>query len=419
MSFNFLHKHSFFVILLSVTIGLSLWSLNQALASGSIAGNPADDNPHAKPLVWFLGDQPIKWCVHMGEADKLYASPERSVLIIRSAFEYWRKYLDTKRLSDEWYSDVPFIALNNEFRTQCQGDEDLAFYVGTADPLIEKLKSQYKNPSGFAELLSYDEQKGWGKGLIWIKEYRNSGQTFSSEFEFSSVLLHEMGHVLGCGHVEGTIMSSDLIGTLNKISQVNLPSGYTFRTNIDLQKEMYFSPERGLHALSYYYLHPTAGQKELVKMLLGVELKSPLNMGFIQGEGADRSKVQLYIAYEGSIPLAAPKVLRGLDLKERGTYVRKNKFEGKVFVMNLDFDTLIRFNTSDNPIFRVLYRGKEMSMKVPGYLVQGHIVTESGSRIPIVYGRNKGDDEYVRISALVNNQQILFFEATMATQPFW
>lgn len=219
--------------------------------------------------------------------------------------------------------------------------------------------------------------------------------------------------------VEGTVMSSDLVATLNEISHYNPPAGYKFKTNIDLQKEMYFSPERGVHALSYYYLHPTEGQKELVKMLLGVELNSLLNMGFIQGDGLDHSKARLYVSYEGEVPLPEPKVIRGLELKERGTYVRKNKLEGKVFAVNLDFGTMIRFNTSDNPIFRVLYRGKEMSMKVPGYLVQGHIVTSSGEKIPIVYGRNKGDDEYVRISALINNQQVLFFEANMATQPYW
>lgn len=389
------------------------------LASGSIAGNPADDNAKSKPLVWFLGDKPIKWCVQLGRPGQLYTTPEKTVVLIQTALKFWQQYLVTKKLNEDWYTGVPEISFNQEYHQNCQGNEDLTFFIGAENDQVRELKKQYTNPSGFAELLSFDEEKGWGQGIIWIKAFSGESRTFTPEFELASLLLHELGHTLGCGHVEGTIMSADLVSTLNQIGRIKLPSGFHFVPNIDLQKEMYFAPTKGVYALSYIYIFPSDGQKLLVKELLGIDLVDPLHMGFIEGENENQGRAKLYIAYPGDKPLAKPTLLQGAYIKEGGTYTQKTKLEGKVFEVSLDVDTLVSFNTSDNPIFRVRYQGKEYSKKVPGYLMQGRIDAGLGKHIPIVLLRNKGDGEYVRISALINNKQVPFFDATLTIQPYW
>jgi uncharacterized protein (TIGR02147 family) len=409
----------FGIISLVLNILLLTFFSTAVFASGSIAGNPADDNTKNKPMAWFLGEQKIKWCVQFGEPAKLYVNPERSLQLIRTAFTYWRNYLNIKKVHQDWYTEVPKVSLNEEYQGPCQGNEDLRFLIGTEDDKVKQLKAQYQNPWGFAELLEYDEKVGWGKGLIWLKEKDSQNKSYDSEFEYTSLLLHEMGHMLGCGHVEGTIMSADLINTLNFIGQYPVPPSYHYEANVDLQKELYFSFQRGLHALSYVYTQPNQGQKDLVKMLLGIDLNSALHMGFIQGEEKDLGNARLYMAYEGQIPLDRPHTFRGLEIKERGGYTQKTKLEGRVFKVVLDLDTIMSFNTSDSPIFRVRYQEKEYYMHVPGYLVQGRILRENAAPIPIVYGRNKGEGEYVRISALLENKQVPFFEANLTTQPYW
>ncbi len=214
-------------------------------------------------------------------------------------------------------------------------------------------------------------------------------------------------------------MSADLVATLNLIGQYQPPSGYAYEANVDLQKEMYFSFQHGVRALSYIYTKSSSAQKNLVKTLLGVDLQSALHMGFIQGENQDLGRAKLYLAYEGNTPLSKPQVFRGLEVKERGTHIQKTKLEGKVFDVELDIATIFSFNTSDQPIFRVSYQGKENQMRVPGYLVQGRILRENAPPLPIFYGRNKGDGEYVRLSAIMDTKQDLFFEALLATQPYW
>ncbi|MGZ6470601.1 MAG: hypothetical protein ACXWRZ_05545 [Bdellovibrio sp.] len=50
--------------------------------------------------------------------------------------------------------------------------------------------------------------------------------------------------------------------------------------------------------------------------------------------------------------------------------------------------------------------------------MQGRIQAEGGKQIPLDYIRNKGDGEYVRLSAIIDNKQIPFFEANLTTQPY-
>lgn len=229
-----------------------------------------------------------------------------------------------------------------------------------------------------------------------------------------------MGHLLGIGHVGGTIMREDLVENMSAwFKDIPLERSNQFAYAIDYDKELYFAGSHGSMALAPLQLKPTADQKELLRVLLGVDVEQPLHMGFIQEQDVNLGKARLYVGYEGGASLPTPRLRNGGYSNPKLSYLQTKALKGKVFPVTLHLGTMIRFSTSDAPIFRVIYRGKEYSKEVPGYLIQGEINLDSGKSIPIVYGRNKGGGEYIRLSALLNNREIPFFKAFLRDQPYW
>ncbi|MCX6126528.1 MAG: hypothetical protein NTV34_17475 [Proteobacteria bacterium] len=85
-------------------------------------------------------------------------------------------------------------------------------------------RKQYQNPAAYARLQNYDARKGWGKGLIWLHDgdpfqYINGDGKFTNlNFQKAGVvetlIMHEVGHVFGNGHISGTIMDEDLLNAI-------------------------------------------------------------------------------------------------------------------------------------------------------------------------------------------------------------
>ncbi len=403
-----------------------IYSIKVSAYSGSIAGNPADFDPLAKPQVWFLGNKEIQWCVEFGEEDHLYTSKDVALKLINLNFQTWSDYLKIKILREEWYKDVPFINLKNKYNATCNGNEDLTFYIGKTDEKIQPYLSRFVEPHGLSRLLKYDSNIGWGKGFIWIRpidlnEILKSPIFYPLEQQFAALLNHEFGHMLGIGHISETIMRENLAEVLNS-GHVNLLKDDKFHMTIDQTKELFFSSSRGVGALAEIIFNLNENEKLFFKTLFGFDFNfESFHMGFMQSENETSHMGILYVAYADTsgelLPL--PKVHVVKNDQGQFIYAQRHKLKGKKFLVKLFKDTMVQFSTSDNPIFRVVYKYKEYKLNVPGYLIEGELIIDENVKLPIKYIRNKGADEYVNLTAQLNGKQVPIFKGLLSSQPYW
>lgn len=94
---------------------------------------------------------------------------------------------------------------------RCDGSEDLRFYFGVTSREVSQYLSTFSNPMAFAQRTQYESASGWGKGFVWVTQSVDIPLFSWALGEYlKAVLLHEVGHILGNGHHEGTIMTKDL-----------------------------------------------------------------------------------------------------------------------------------------------------------------------------------------------------------------
>jgi len=179
-------------------------------------GNGTEGLPADYGSAWFLGDKPIKYCIEVSETFGVSVAQIRQD--IEESFETWRTYIikkDVKSLG----GDALKITANSAFSVSCNNTVDLKLYFGLQNEEVEKFKQQYINPLGFEQRTFYDSSVGWGKGFIWITATgsinpEDQYPDWRKPFRLRAILLHEIGHVLGNGHIQNTIMADDLSETL-------------------------------------------------------------------------------------------------------------------------------------------------------------------------------------------------------------
>jgi len=225
-------------LLLRGLLTLSLSTVSVGFA-GQSTGNGGDTLRPESGSAWFLGDAPVKYCVVSKGLPSL-----RPAVISDSfvrAYETWVRYVSVKRPSQTTPYGF-FFSKTLSALESCNGTEDLTIYYGEQNEEVRKYASQHTNPIAFAVRTSYDMNSGRGKGFIWIAP---AGALVSSERfpdwerpgQLDGVLLHEVGHVFGCDHVEGTIMAADLIGSLR-----TQRDRYVDRLrSIDQERELFFA----------------------------------------------------------------------------------------------------------------------------------------------------------------------------------
>jgi hypothetical protein len=132
--------------------------------------------------------------------------------MIERAFRLWSEYPERKKLIGP---EKIYVAKKLALKRGCRGKEDLAFYFGIDRPEIRKTKARYRHPFAFVEMTAPDHptQPLWGKGYVWVVEPYGFGRLNApawqtSEEALAGLLLHEVGHVFGNGHVEGTVMTA-------------------------------------------------------------------------------------------------------------------------------------------------------------------------------------------------------------------
>jgi len=198
---------------------VALLSLNGSLAlAGGDSSGGTDLLPPDANAAWFLegadGEQArvIHYCVEI--APDFGVSPDEASATIEKAFGIWRDYIDLHQLNADPYRGRHLV-LTVEKMASCSGNQDLRFLLGVETPEIQKARVRYFNPFAIAWKDFYDLQTGWGKGSIWVvSQGRGKPAVQVPNWQKPNYLLgqllHEIGHVLGCEHIPGTIMRESL-----------------------------------------------------------------------------------------------------------------------------------------------------------------------------------------------------------------
>lgn len=175
------------------------------VANGQERGNGTDYRSLEDRSAWFVdANRVFTYCAKIDPA--FGVAEDKSLAIISDALQNWADYHSER----SWHKT---LATKSRFEPSCSDSTDLVFLLGTKLPKGEASDQHV----GLAVKKAYDKKAGWGQGYVWIAAegsvpaegedgpYPNWQETDS----LKAVLLHEIGHVYGVDHVEGTIMRAD------------------------------------------------------------------------------------------------------------------------------------------------------------------------------------------------------------------
>jgi hypothetical protein len=170
--------------------------------------------------AWFLdSSKTINYCIDRDSKFSLSEAELRSKL--DWAFAQWIEYIDEQE-------NLKARPLSLQLARQVQWVEncdnaDLRFLFGLENETISQYKKQdFFHPVSFARRTQYNSRLGWGKGIVWVAnddEFRDlatDGKSISwtNSLKIKAILLHELGHVFGVGHSDGTIMRANIVESL-------------------------------------------------------------------------------------------------------------------------------------------------------------------------------------------------------------
>jgi hypothetical protein len=191
-------------------------------------GNGGDDNA-LRDNAWFLGAQAIRVCLETEPG----ASPDLEKSSIEEAFATWREYLSEKRANDpvlfpervslpearHLHADMAWVG--------CSESPDLRIVVGKTDDarLNWERLGEFSGKSAFVVRREYDTVRGWGRGDMWIASPSRLETKYQTELGrrlwLTGHAIHELGHILGCGHVPDTIMAESFVKVIE--AWLNIP----------------------------------------------------------------------------------------------------------------------------------------------------------------------------------------------------
>ncbi len=221
-----------------LSLGAILFSVTTALALGGMTSSGGDTKSMDWESAWFLGATPISYCIEIAPTEKLSLTQAKADF--ESVVKTWKSY----RI-DRMRRETPGKELNFNFQFEtCSAATQLKIYVGVTNAEINRGKILYQNPYAFSYRTTFDRTSGLGQGYIWLAPSGsvyplggvNGFPNWSGPATFHGMLLHEMGHVFGCGHIDGTIMEADLVSKLQSADSTNpqwAAGGKMYMTNID------------------------------------------------------------------------------------------------------------------------------------------------------------------------------------------
>lgn len=204
----------------------------KALKGGAMDGGGSGANFPESGAAWFYQDKKegyISVCIKRDPAFK--ATYQEGVEAIEFAFKTWEKYIQDIRLYEDYEEDedgnsIPYpeklkILTKIQIEQNCTKDTDLTFYLGLVDKKVQGILDNMVDPKAFAyrNYSDIDSINGTSKGIIYVfipKQKPNGDMNdviyydWSKKNRLKTIVLHEVGHVMGIDHVPSTIMRDNL-----------------------------------------------------------------------------------------------------------------------------------------------------------------------------------------------------------------
>lgn len=402
-------KHTLTILLL-MTLAITTYS--QVSSSRTGGGGDSGGGDNIKPesgSAWFLGTETIQYCA---EIDSKFGVPKEDIIPhLQNALKVWHDYVGVHHAREK--KDITLgsdlkLATKSTLREKCDGKEDLKFYFGGSNAEIEKVKILYDNPSGFTHRSEYNVEKGWGKGFVWIAPSKSIETTpsfpdWTSPYTLHGILLHEIGHVYGCQHIEGTIMSEKISERI-KWAQMLPQYAFWMMTAIDQNRTLLPTVAPIIHGLF------GAPGKTEANLTLFTKLTGKPSKGNVSA--------QLIFKNEGNAELILNDSETVQTLK-----IQTPKLESTpTTIQEYPFSIYI----GDGEVFRALLKKDgimQSSYRVPyGYSILGVIHSKAGKEYPVslevnALRLNQSGGPFT-IKAFVDGEsKYLFTESTTPTYP--
>ncbi|MCX6116434.1 MAG: hypothetical protein NT027_02745, partial [Proteobacteria bacterium] len=147
---------------------------------------------------WFLGSDPIQYCIESPSSD-YPVSLSQLKLLIKSSIEDWQRFIAKYDFSNQHWSNAPFKLPppSSSFAevSNCNPEtEQLTFLFGKENKTTLQYGSKSEHLLGEATRGIYNYSTYRTGGTIKIKNFT------SDQKKLKHLILHEIGHVLGFAH---------------------------------------------------------------------------------------------------------------------------------------------------------------------------------------------------------------------------
>jgi hypothetical protein len=228
--------------------------------SGGWTGVGGGLSSYDQENIWFIGDEAIPYCIIRSKK----APPKASLnIMIQRNAEKWRSFfsryeLDQINLGKDNYRRFPDkiprkLSLHFEESTSCDSIEKFCdtdnfneeqcnqslrhtvlFLVGKKNKVVEKFIEMNGPGIGAAIRTEYNHLTYRSGGIVWVENPIDFNQWGWSQY--SHILLHEMGHVLGMKHDSCWVMATKIASIiknstfatnfLEKVESANWPFSF-------------------------------------------------------------------------------------------------------------------------------------------------------------------------------------------------
>ncbi len=203
------------------------------MKGGAMDGGGSGANFPESGAAWFYQDKKegyISVCIKHDPNFK--ADYDEAKRTIKESFKTWDKYINEHKIYDQYDDNgnpIPYdkrlkILTKIKIFETCTKDIDLTFYFGVIDKKVQNVLDNMINPKAFAyrNYSDIDAINGTSKGIVYIfspKPKQSSDGSWDLDdlqiYDWSlpnylyAMVLHEVGHIMGVGHIENTIMQKD------------------------------------------------------------------------------------------------------------------------------------------------------------------------------------------------------------------